>query len=381
MDLQECRQQIDRIDREIGRLLGERMDVSRAVAEYKIEHGKTVYDPAREEQKLKQIREEAPDAFCAAAFDQIFSQIMSSSRKLQYSMIPNKQKERHFIPVPRIPVGAGRTIAFFGAPGSYTEQAMQEFFGDEKLMGYESRSVESFREIMQLVQDGEAEYGILPIENTSTGGIDDIYDLLVDYDNVIVGQHILRIDQALLGLPGAKEEDIRHVFSHVQGIRQCKAYLEAHPQMKPQVVESTSGAAKRVREEGDPTQAAIASLYAAKVYGLSVIRPVISTEKSNATRFIAVSHQRIYEKDANLISLCLTLPHERGSLYQILSHISFNSLNMTKIESRPLPGRPFEYRFFLDFEGNLADPGVRNALRGMKEEAQECRLLGNYKNV
>ncbi|MBR1757402.1 MAG: chorismate mutase [Lachnospiraceae bacterium] len=381
MDLQECRKEIDRIDAELVRLLNERMDVSREVANYKISVGMPVYDPVREKQKLDGLKEKAPNEMYAASLRGIFEQIMGNSRKLQYTMMPGAGFVRDFTPVPRIPVGAGRKIVFFGLVGSYTEQAMQEFFGDMSLMGYESESVGSFREIMQRVQDGDADYGILPIENTSTGGIDDIYDLLVEYNNIIVGQHILKIDQALVGLPGAKVEELTKVYSHEQGIRQCASFLREHPQIEAEVFGSTSGAAKHVADEQNPKHAAIAGIRAAQVYGLTVLAPAINQEDSNSTRFIAISSKRMYEKDANLISLCLTLPHEEGSLYKILSHIMFNNLNMTKIESRPLPGRPFEYRFFIDFEGNLAEASVLNALRGIEAEAQEMRVLGNYKDV
>lgn len=377
MDLMECRKRIDEIDSEMVRLLEDRMEISRAVAEYKLSVGKKIYDRQRELEKLAVFDEMASNEFNQKALREIFSQIMSISRKLQYTLLKEDHAAQQFRPVDSLNIKPETRIAFFGVRGSYTEQAMEELFGD----GCQSFSISSFKGIMEAVQNGEAEFGILPIENSSTGGIDDIYDLLVEYDNIIVGQHIIKIDQALIGCPGAEISDIRRVYSHEQGLLQCARFLEAHPRIQAESADSTAGAARKVKEDGDRTQAAIASVRAAKVYGLQVLQECINYESTNSTRFIVIARERIYKRDADLISLCLSLPHEKGSLYGILSHIIYNNLNMTKIESRPLHGKPFEYRFFIDFEGNLESPGVRNALRGMEAEAEDFRILGNYKNT
>ena len=241
------------------------------------------------------------------------------------------------------------------------------------------RSCQSFRGVMEAVQTGAAEYGVLPIENSSTGGITANYDLLLDFKNAIVGQYVMKIDQCLVGLPGTSLEEIRKVYSHPQGLAQCSIYLNDHPQYTGIEYDSTAAAARKVAAEGDPAQAAIASRRAAKEYGLAVLADSIQQEKNNCTRFIVIGSKEIYTPDSNKLALCIELPHKSGSLYRILSHFLYNDLNMTQIESRPIPGRNWEYRFFVDVEGNLDDAAVRNALRGIREEAAFFRILGNFK--
>ena len=231
---------------------------------------------------------------------------------------------------------------------------------------------------MKAVQEGKADYGVLPIENSSTGGITANYDLLLDFRNAIVGQYVMKIDQCLVGLPGTSLRDIRTVYSHPQGLAQCSIYMNEHPEYTGIEYGSTAAAAQKVAKDKDLMQAAIASRRAAKEYGLEVLADSIQQEKNNCTRFIIIGQKEIYTPDSNKLALCIELPHKSGSLYQILSHFLYNDLNMTQIESRPIPGRNWEYRFFVDVEGNLDDPAVQNALRGIKEEAAFMRVLGNF---
>ena len=266
-------------------------------------------------------------------------------------------------------------VVFLGPNGSFSHQAMEECFGEE----VQHFPAKSFKEIMEIVKNGEADYGMLPIENTSTGGITDIYDLLVEYDNYIIAEHVLKVEQQLVGLPNTMIDEIERVYSHEQPIRQCKAFLEQHKNMKPIEVTSTTIGTKKVSEEGDCSQAAIASRFAAKLYGLDILQENINTENNNSTRFIIISNKPQRLKGANKIGICFVAPHVSGSLYGMLSHLIFNGLNMTKIESRPLEGKAFEYRFFVDFEGDLNAPAVKNTLYGIREEAIELKILGNYK--
>ena len=231
---------------------------------------------------------------------------------------------------------------------------------------------------MEEVAEGRADYAVLPIENSTAGIVAGIYDLLAEYDLSIVGEQIIRPEHVLLGMPDASLEDITCVCSHPQALAQCGKYLEAHPGWKTREMENTAGSAKQVKEDGDKTQAAIASRQAGELYGLRILAENICYNGQNATRFIIVSKKPIYVKDAHKISIFFELPHESGTLYNMLSHIIYNGLNMTKIESRPIAGRTWEYRFFVDFEGNLKDSAVKNALRGIEAEANRMRILGNY---
>lgn len=373
VDLAESRKKIDEIDREIVRLYEERMGVAADVAAYKRSTGKKVYDPEREDEKIQMLRALAKDEFNKIGVEDLFRQIMSASRKYQYQILGAEQRELPFRPVEHLNVDQDTRVVCFGEHGAYTEQAMEEVFGKEITVFHKA----SFREVMQAVADGEAKYGVLPIENTSTGGITDIYDLLVSYDVTIVAEHVVKVEQALMGKKGAKIEDIRMVYSHPQGLMQCATFLEEHPDMSAKSYSSTSGAAKKVAEEDDMTQAAIASTRAADIFGLDILKESINFENQNYTRFIVISNQKIFLQNANKISLCFEIKHQAGALYNMLANFYYNDLNLTKIESRPMENRNWEYRFFVDIEGNLNTPEVGNALASIKEFASQLKILGN----
>lgn len=372
-DLSECRKQIDEIDRQIARLFQERMAVAGEVAAYKRATGKKVFDKEREDQKLEQVREYADNDFNKEALGELFRQMMSISRKLQYRLLGAQTRQMELVKQRELPKER-RRVVYFGTDGSYTQQAMEAYFGKEIDTFHE----DTFRGVMEAIRAGKAQYGVLPIENTSTGGISDIYDLLVEYDHTIIGEQVVKIDQALLALPDAELSDIRTVYSHPQGLMQCAAFLEEHPELRPESFSSTAASAEKVKLDRDPSQAAIASVQAAKVFGLKVLRENINFASNNSTRFIIITDQKMYLEKADTVSICFELPHECGSLYNILSHIMYNQLNMTSISSRPIPGRSWEYRFFVDFEGNLDEAAVKNTLYGIAEEASGLKVLGNY---
>ena len=374
VDLNESREKIDKIDKEIARLFEERMEVATDVAAYKRSTGKKVLDPVREEEKIQALRALTDNEFYKTGIEDLFRQIMSISRKYQYQMLgAENDVEQKFRQVDAFDVDEDTRIACFGEHGAYTEQAMEEVFGKN----ITAINRESFREVMEMVANGEAKYGVLPIENSSTGGITDVYDMLLDYDVTVVAEHVVKVEQALMGIKGTKLEDIGTVYSHPQGILQCSKFLEKHPQIVAKTFASTSGSARKVAEEGDKTQAAIASKRAAEIFGLDVIQESINFEKNNYTRFIVISNQKIFLSNANKISLSFEIKHEAGALYNMLSSFYYNNLNLTKIESRPIENKSWEYRFFVDIEGNLNDPCVGNALASISEFANKLVVLGN----
>lgn len=373
VDLAESREKIDKIDKEIVRLFQERMNVATDVAAYKRSTGKKVFDPQREEEKIKTLRNMADDEFNKMGIEDLFRQIMSISRKYQYQVLGPVVNEIPFRQVDSLDVNEDTRVVCFGEHGAFTEQAMEEVFGKN----ITSFNKQSFREVMETVAQGDAKYGVLPIENTSTGGISDIYDLLVDYDVTIVAEHVIKVEQDLLGLPGTKLEDIQMIYSHPQGLMQCAKFLENHSDILTKSYSSTAGAAKKVKDDQDKTQAAIASKRAADVFGLEVLQPSINYESNNCTRFIIISNQRIFLSDANKLSLCFEVKHQAGALYNMLANFYYNDLNLTKIESRPIENRNWEYRFFVDVEGNINSPGVGNALASVKEFASKLSVLGN----
>ena len=231
---------------------------------------------------------------------------------------------------------------------------------------------------MTAIEEGAADYAVLPIENSSAGPVNEMYDLLDEFENYIVAETILPVVHTLSGLPGTTLTDIKRVYSKAEALMQTTGFLNDHADWQQISVANTALAAKKILEDQDKHQAAVCSAYAASVYGLSVLADSINDEKNNSTRFIVITNQKVFLKDAKKISICLELPHESSSLYHLLSHFAYNDLNMTKIESRPMEGKSWEYRFFIDFEGNLADPAVKNAIRGLREEGRNLRILGNY---
>jgi chorismate mutase/prephenate dehydratase len=195
---------------------------------------------------------------------------------------------------------------------------------------------------------------------------------------VIVAEVCLPVNHMLLGLPGASLEDIRSVYSHPQALMQCGEYLNARSQWRQFSVENTAVAARKIIEDQDKSQAAVASQAAGKLYGLEALAAGINHNKGNTTRFIILTKDRVYQKDAQKVSLCFELPHKSGSLYNMLGNLIYNGVNMRMIESRPILGRNWEYRFFVDIEGNLSEPSIQNAIKAMSEEAANLRILGNY---
>ncbi len=374
MDLQELRRKIDEIDSQIVSLYEQRMDISKEVAEYKIETGKKVFDKVREEEKLRAVKALTHNEFNSLGVEELFEQIMSMSRKLQYRLLTEKGSAGRlpFIGVDTLDTGNARVV-FQGAEGAYSQAAMVKYFGEH----VNSFHVDTFRDAMMAIEEGSADFAVLPIENSTAGIVSEIYDLLAEFENYIVGEQIIKIEHCLMGIPGATLADIRTVFSHPQSLMQSARYLNERD-FKQISMQNNAFAARKVAEDRDKTQAAIASEYAAEIYGLSILAKGINHSSTNSTRFIIVTNQKIFLKNAGKVSICFEVPHESGSLYHMLSHFIYNNLNMNRIESRPIEGRNWEYRFFIDFEGNLSDSAVKNALRGLRDEAQNLRILGNY---
>lgn len=375
IDLKTIRDEIDIIDQEIQQLFEKRMELSSEVADYKIATGKPVFDKKREDEKLEVFRARASSEFNATGIQELFKQIMGMSRKYQYQLLASNGKydKLYFKPVEDIRTDGCR-IVYQGVKGAYSYGAMVSYFGTDK----NSFCVEKWRDAMEALAKGEADYAVLPIENSTAGSVYDNYDLLKEYNMHIVGEEIIRCEHVLMALPGTELEDVQAVYSHPQALAQCFHYLHTHENWKKMQYSNTAAAAKMVSESNDHTMAAIASPYAAGVYGLKILAKDIYDNQNNSTRFIIVTKEKVYKRDAKKISICIELPHESGSLYNILSHIIFNNLNMTKIESRPIHEKNWEYRFFIDFEGNLMDSSVRNALCGIEQESSWMRIIGNY---
>lgn len=373
IDLQESRKKIDEIDKKIVELFEKRMQIAKDIAEYKLSVGKPIYDAAREEEKLAALTALTDNEFNKRAIVDLFKQIMSLSRRLQY-MHTDGNASLQLTQIDSIDVDRDTKVAYFGERGSYTEQAMMEYF-KTKVSGI---AMQTFEDVMKAVKEGQVRFGVLPIENSSTGTLSDIFDLLAQYDNYIIGEQLIKIEHNLWGLPGAKLSDIRVVHSHRQGLLQCSNFLKQHPEIEQAESGSTAGCARLILEMQDKSHAAIASRRAGEVYGLSLLKEAIHDEEHNSTRFIIISGEKIYLKGADRTSICFELPHKSGSLYHMLSHFIYNNINMTRIESRPIAGKAFAYRFFVDIVGALDRPEVKNALHCIREEALAMKILGCF---
>ncbi|SHJ25499.1 prephenate dehydratase [Hespellia stercorisuis] len=373
--LLELRDELDKIDAQIVKLYEERMKVCREVGEYKIEAGSKVFDKKREKEKITLVTSEAENELNKKGLAELFEQLMSMSRKLQYQLLTERGAlgRLPFIGIDELDWSSSR-IVYQGTEGAYTQEAMSKFFGKD----VNSFHVPNWRDAMEAIEEGSADFAVLPIENSTAGAVDKVYDLLVEFENYIVGEITLPIRHMLAGIPGTTKESVERVYSHPQALMQSTRYLDEHPEWQQISVSNTAIAAKKMLEDNDQKKAAICSAYAAQIYGLDILEEEINDNPHNFTRFIIVTNQKVFLKDAKKISICFEVAHESGSLYHLLSHFIYNNLNMTKIESRPIEGRPWEYRFFVDFDGNMADAAVKNAVRGLREEGRNLKILGNY---
>ena len=375
LDLQEIRKNIDEVDRELVKLFEKRMALTTSVAEYKMETGKKVLDREREQAKLEAIEKLVENDVNKRGINEIFTQIMAASRKYQYGLLEanGNSKREPYMAVDELEKKDCKVV-YQGVEGAYAYIALKRFFGEDA----DCYNVKTWREAMKAVECGEADYAVLPIENSTAGNVVDVFDLLQEYNNYIVAETYLEVDHALLGVKGSAMDDIHMVCSHPQALMQCAKFLKEHEAWKQVEKTNTALSAKYVAEQGDKSIAAIASVEAAELYGLEVLKEKINTEEGNTTRFVIVSNKRMFLKNAGKVSICFETEHTSGSLYDILSHIIYNGLNMTKIESRPIEGKAWQFRFFVDFTGNIDDVNVKNALRGIEEEALSIKLLGNY---
>jgi chorismate mutase/prephenate dehydratase len=267
-------------------------------------------------------------------------------------------------------------VVYQGEPGAYSEEAARNFFGPQ----VEAKGLRQFEDVFLAIQSGQADYGVLPIENNSTGAIRQVYDLLSQYEFYLVGETTVRVEHCLMAPKGATLDTITHVYSHEQGLFQSEPFLNEHPTWVKTPLEDTAGSAKYVAQTGDITKAAICSARSAEIYGLDILAHGVNYSSINTTRFVVVSPCMELRPGADKISTIVTTPHESGCLHEILTIFAVNGLNMVKLESRPIQGHSWEYMFFLEFTGNLAAPEMDGVLHELAQTAGELRVLGNFKS-
>ncbi|WP_446897794.1 prephenate dehydratase [Clostridium sp. LBM24168] len=264
-------------------------------------------------------------------------------------------------------------IGFYGVEASFSHEALLEYFGSI----YNTLSCNEFKDVFNALDKGVIKYGVLPIENSSTGSINDVYDLLRNYGFYIIGEKCIKVNHNLLGVKGASISDIKEIYSHSQAFMQSKEYLE-NIKLKLIPYFSTAGSAKYISNSGCVSKGCIASKKAAELYNLDVLKEGINYNKKNYTRFIVIGRYMEIDDNSNKISIVFTLEHKVGTLYNILKHFEENNLNMTKIESRPKIDSPWQYYFYIDFYGNLNNKNAQKVVEEIKNECEYFKLLGNY---
>ncbi len=380
MELQELRARIDEIDSQMTKLFEARMDVAAQIGAWKRENHMPVLDAARERDKLADIAASTREDMQAYT-QMLYSMIFELSRSHQSDL--NRQKselrgevERAIESTPRLfPTSA--IIACQGTEGAYSQIAGSRMFKSPKIMYFKS-----FDSVFSAIESGFCRYGILPIENSSAGSVKKVYDLMLRHNFYVVRSCRLKIDHNLLTLPGARKEDIREIFSHEQALNQCAGYLEKlGPNVKITRCENTALAAEAVARSGRTDIAAIASHDCATLYGLKCLEADIQDRGNNYTRFICISKNLEIYPGADRTSVMMTLPHRPGSLCRALSRFYSLGINITKLESRPIPERDFQFMFYFDLETSVYSGEFARIIDDLDSISEDFRYLGSYSEV
>lgn len=267
-------------------------------------------------------------------------------------------------------------VVYQGVAGAYSEMAALAFFGE----GARLQGLDRFEDAFEAIQRGEADYAVLPIENSTTGAIRQVYELLAQYEHYIVGEDTVKVEHCLMAPKGATLDTITRVYSHEQGLFQSDRFLSQHPDWEQIPFEDTAASARYVAQTGDITRAAICSARAAELYGLEILHRGTNHNGSNTTRFVVISPRMELRPGADKIAAVLSTPHEVGSLQRILTVCLLHGLNLVKLESRPIPEKSWEYLFFLEFTGSLTAPGMDAALEELSRSTSYLRILGNFQS-
>ena len=379
MTIEELRTQIDRIDREIVRLYCERLETAHRIGLYKKEHHLPVSDPAREREVLNKAGAEAGEAN-ENGVRALFGFLMAQSRTSQ--LLEGKAQSefgglitRSLEETPKLfPEKAA--VACQGVEGAYSQQACEKIFRAPSIM-----YCRTFENVFSAIESGLCEYGVLPIENSLAGSVNSVYDLLTSRKCYIVRSARIKIDHTLLVPPGVKAEDIREIWSHEQAIQQCSGFLAENRQWRVNICSNTAAAAQMVAESGRKDVAAISSARCAPLYGLEVLRTEIQNNSNNHTRFICISRKPEIYPGADRTSLMLALPNKPGALYQLLGRFYAQGINLTKLESRPMPGRDFEFMFCFDIDASVYSPAFARLLEELDVTLEKCSYLGSYSEL
>ena len=379
MDLNDYRRQIDEIDTQLLALFGQRMEVAAGIAAYKKEHGLPVLDSSRERQKLLDIAAKSPDAVKEYAVS-LYSLLFELSRGYQNRVLGvssdlTEQIAQAIESTPKLFPGSA-AVACQGVEGAYSQLACDRLFKLPNVFYFSN-----FEAVFSAIEKGLCQYGVIPVENSTAGSVNAVYDLMMRHDFRIVRSLRLKVDHNLLANPGAKLSDIREICSHEQAIAQCSAFLQEHPEITVVRCENTAAAAKRVAQSGRKDVAALSSRSCAELYGLTCLASNIQDQGNNFTRFICISKNLEIYPGADRTSLMMVLPHRPGSLYKVLSRFYALGINLNKLESRPMPERNFEFMFYFDLETSVYTPQFQQLMAELPSLCEEFSYLGSYSEV
>lgn len=369
--LETLRHRIDEVDDQLVDLLARRQETIRRIAEVKSRTSAPLRDVLREARQIARLAERAR----SQALDELFV-VRVFREVLDYSV---RTQEMQLGAVGRSDATRPITVVYQGAEGAFSHIAGRRFFGPRRA-DVTFRGTQTFRAMLEEVRSGAADYAMLPIENTTSGSVHDAYDALSHTDLAIIGEEVLRIEMCLVGIADVPLESLRRIYSHPQALSQCTAFLASLPQCTVETFIDTAMSVERVKVENDSTHAAIASAEAATLHGLHVIRRDIANHRENYTRFLVIAREpepwdrRVPCKT----SVMFVTQHERGALLACLNVLAGHGLNLTKLESRPRPGRPFEYLFYVDFEGNMQDANVHRAVDEIAGLTKSLKIFGSY---
>lgn len=372
MNLEDIRTKIDAIDKDLIRLLKARMDCSLEVANIKRAAGLPIYHPVREQEILNRVKDAGGEY--GSYLTELYSLLMACSRELQHEKLSDADELFSLASSAKQDLTLCGNVACYGQKGAFTHIALSTAFEEtHRTLNF----CDTFEKVFSSVDLGEADFGFVPVENSSAGSVDEVYDLILKYKLFIVGAASMPICHNLLAVPNTKTEQIKVVYSHPQALSQCKDFLTKHG-IEGRPFSNTAAAAEYVFNLNDPTVGAIGSVSCANSTGLSVLCHCIQSFANNQTRFIALSKHPIIPKDSNKISVVFSLSHTPGSLQKILTRFSLHGLNLTKLESRVGKHGDFETQFYLDFLGNVQNEKTLSLLSALKTEIPDFAFLGNY---
>lgn len=379
MELSEYRNKLDSIDEEILRLFSERMNIAAEIASWKQENSLPVLDVRREKEKLQRIEEMSDPELSDYTFT-LFSMLMELSRSRQNRILHRESPETRVIEAalrdtPQLfPEKA--IVACQGVEGAYSGIACEKLFARPSIFYFSS-----FDAVFTAVEKGLCRYGVIPVENSTAGTVNAVYDLMVKHDFRIVRSVRIKVDHNLLVRPGTRAEDITEIYSHGQALTQCAGFLQRFPNAKIIPCENTAVAAKMVAESADPGVAALSSRSCAKLYGLEILMASVQDSDNNYTRFICISKNLEIYPGADHTSLMMVIRDEPGTLHHVLARFYVLGINMHKLESRPIPGRNWEYRFYFDLDTSVYSPKFIQLMGELGDICEEYEYLGSYSEV